>query len=106
MVKRAWAGLVRHVDADGRLGYVQPVGADPRPATREMTHEYAMGLFLLAGEEMIKLVESGAIDGQANTSPTSDDTPEMAPDIRRFARGRYTTCVDYDTDIVGFVRRR
>ena len=27
-----------------------------------MTHEYAMGLFLLAGEEIVKLVESGTID--------------------------------------------
>ncbi len=26
-----------------------------------MTHEYAMGLFLLAGEEMVKLLESGVV---------------------------------------------
>lgn len=61
VVLRAWGGLVRHVDGSGRLGYVQPVGAEPKPATAAMTHEYAMGLFLLAGEEMIKLVESGAV---------------------------------------------
>lgn len=61
VVMRAWRGLVRHLQADGRLGFVQPVGADPKPATREMTHEYAMGLFLLAGEEMVKAVESGVI---------------------------------------------
>ena len=38
---------------------MQPVGAAPALATQDMTHEYAMGLFLLAGEEMVKLVESG-----------------------------------------------
>jgi len=61
VVMKAWEGLVRHVHPDGKLGYVQPVGADPRPATKEMTHEYAMGLFLLAGEQMVRLVESGVI---------------------------------------------
>ena len=64
VVMRAWAGLARHVHPDGKLGFVQPVGASPKPATPEMTHEYAMGLLLLAGEEMIKLVESGAITGE------------------------------------------
>ncbi len=60
VVTKAWEGLVRHVQPDGKLGFVQPVGAAPKPATRETTHEYAMGLFLLAGSEMIKLVESTA----------------------------------------------
>ena len=58
---KAWEGLVRQVHPDGKLGFVQPVGSSPRPATRDMTHEYAMGLFLLAGEEMATLVESGLI---------------------------------------------
>ncbi len=56
VVKKAWKGLVGHVHPDGKLGFVQPVGGDPKPATGEMTHEYAMGLFLLAGEEMAKLI--------------------------------------------------
>ncbi len=67
VVTRAWRGLVRHVHPDGRLGFVQPVGADPQPATSEITHEYAMGLLLLAGEEMIKLV-----DGSSNRLPPHD----------------------------------
>jgi rhamnogalacturonyl hydrolase YesR len=62
VVTKAWEGLVRHVDSSGKLGFVQPVGAAPKPATRAMTHEYAMGLLLLAGEEMVKLVESGMIN--------------------------------------------
>ena len=27
-----------------------------------MTHEYAMGLLLLSGEEIVKLIESGVIN--------------------------------------------
>lgn len=72
---KAWEGLVRHVQPDGKLGFVQPVGASPKPATRDVTHEYGMGLFLLAGEEMVKLVESGRIPGEVRRkheqAPTS-----------------------------------
>ena len=55
---KAWAGLVRHVNAQGRLGYVQPVGADPQPARADQTHEYAAGLFLLAGCEIHRMLTS------------------------------------------------
>jgi len=54
VVRKAWQGLVTCVDEGGRLGYVQPPGDAPRPADREMTHEYAAGAFLLAGSEMAK----------------------------------------------------
>ncbi|MHC4405559.1 MAG: glycoside hydrolase family 88 protein [Planctomycetota bacterium] len=64
VVMRAWGGLARHVHLDGKLGFVQPVGGSPKPATSEMTHEYAMGLLLLAGEQMVKLVESEVISDE------------------------------------------
>ena len=56
---KAWAGLVRHVNEQGRLGYVQPVGADPKLARADQTHEYAAGLFLLAGCEIHRMLNSG-----------------------------------------------
>jgi len=37
---------------------VQEVASEPGPATADMTHEYALGVFLLAGSEIIKLNES------------------------------------------------
>jgi rhamnogalacturonyl hydrolase YesR len=55
IVRRAWMGLVSHVDASGKLGYVQNVGAAPAPATADETHEYGVGAFLLAGSEVAKL---------------------------------------------------
>lgn len=55
VVRKAWKGLGAAVDNHGRLGWVQPVGAAPAAASRDQTHEYAAGLFLLAGSEMVKL---------------------------------------------------
>ena len=55
---RAWEGLASMVQPDGKLGYVQGVASEPGPASADMTQEYAMGLFMLAGTEIIKLVEN------------------------------------------------
>jgi rhamnogalacturonyl hydrolase YesR len=55
IVQNAWKGLNSHVDAAGKLGYVQNIGAAPAPATADETHEYGVGAFLLTGSEMEKL---------------------------------------------------
>jgi rhamnogalacturonyl hydrolase YesR len=57
IVNKAWAAMVRSVDPDGKLCWVQPIGADPKSVTREMTEVYGVGAFLLAGSEMVKLLE-------------------------------------------------
>jgi rhamnogalacturonyl hydrolase YesR len=52
----AWKGLTTTcVAADGALGYVQPPGAAPGPATATQTSPYGVGAFLLAGAEISKL---------------------------------------------------
>jgi len=58
VVVKAWRGLVGCVHESGKLGWVQPVGANPEATNYDSTHEYATGAFLLAGSEMIKLVRS------------------------------------------------
>ncbi len=45
------------VSAEGKLGYVQPIGADPRKVTREMTEVYGVGAFLLAGNQIYKMAQ-------------------------------------------------
>ena len=88
VVMKAWEGLVRHVQPDGKMGFVQPVGHKPRPASREMTHEYAMGAFLLAASEMVKLVESGGCKAVPTTPgmPLSDTFKRLkAPGTNRVA---------------------
>lgn len=54
-VIKAWTGLVSCVQPDGKLGYVQPIGADPRHVTADQTDIYGVGSFLLAGSEVYKI---------------------------------------------------
>jgi rhamnogalacturonyl hydrolase YesR len=54
-VERSWAALVGAVDADGRLGWVQPSGVRPAAALATDSYPYGVGAFLLAGSEVAKL---------------------------------------------------
>lgn len=56
-LKKAWSGLVESVNPDGKLGYVQPVGASPDKVTKDSTDVYGVGAFLLAGTEILKMLE-------------------------------------------------
>lgn len=55
VVKKGWEALVAAVETDGKLGWVQPVGADPKKVTRDMTELYGTGAFLMAACEIHKL---------------------------------------------------
>ena len=56
VVMRGWQAMFDAVEPDGKLGYVQPIGADPRKVTRDMTEVYGVGAFLMAGCEIYKLI--------------------------------------------------
>lgn len=56
-VYKAWKALVSAVYPDGKLGWVQPIGEDPRDVTAEMTEVYGVGAFLLAGTELLQLAK-------------------------------------------------
>jgi rhamnogalacturonyl hydrolase YesR len=54
--EKAWIALNKCVNEEGRVGWVQPVGADPRRNFSADSWEvYGTGAFLLAGSEIIKL---------------------------------------------------
>ena len=55
IVAKAWNALVSSVFPDGKLGWVQPIGQDPKKVTREMTEVYGVGAFLLAATEMLEM---------------------------------------------------
>jgi rhamnogalacturonyl hydrolase YesR len=55
VIRKAWGGLVASVGADGKLGWVQQIGAAPAKVTAEDNQEYGSGALLLAGSEMLKL---------------------------------------------------
>ncbi len=55
-VKKAWIGLNGLVTNDGKVGWTQPIGADPRKNfDAESWEVYGAGAFLLAGSEVIKI---------------------------------------------------
>lgn len=54
-VKKAWQGLVGCVHQDGKLGWVQPIGAAPGQVSADLTQIYGVGSFLLAGSEVFKI---------------------------------------------------
>lgn len=56
-ILNAWKGLNRCLDENGQLHWVQLVGSAPAEVKYEDSVEYATGAFLLAGSEVIKLVE-------------------------------------------------
>ncbi len=56
VVQKAWKGLNTLIQADGHVGWCQPVGADPKKNFSADSWEvYGTGAFLLAGSEVIKL---------------------------------------------------
>ncbi|MBN2632444.1 MAG: glycoside hydrolase family 88 protein [Bacteroidales bacterium] len=57
-VSDAWEGLCSVVNEYGRVCYVQPGGASPVQFPERYTHAYAVGGFLLAGEQMIELIDN------------------------------------------------
>ncbi|NDV83467.1 glycoside hydrolase family 105 protein [Bacteroides sp. 51] len=60
VILKAWNALTSVVDENGKVGWVQPIGADPKKVTRDMTAVYGVGAFLMAGKEIIKLHQQDA----------------------------------------------
>lgn len=58
-VIKGWKSMVACVWPDGKVGFVQPIGADPKSVTKEMTEVYGVGGFLLAGTEITRLIGKG-----------------------------------------------
>lgn len=51
---KAWLGLNDYVTKEGKLQWVQPIGASPDKVTIDNYQEYGAGAFLLAASEIIK----------------------------------------------------
>ncbi|MBX3097840.1 MAG: glycoside hydrolase family 88 protein, partial [Fimbriimonadaceae bacterium] len=52
VVRRGYAALCAAIDPNGRLGWVQPVGQDPRAVKYSDTDTYGVGAFLLASVQV------------------------------------------------------
>lgn len=63
VIDKGWKALAAAVEPDGRLGWVQRVGAAPDQVGRDDTQLYGVGAFLLAASEVRALAQ--ASQGQA-----------------------------------------
>lgn len=57
VVRKGWEALLKAVQPDGMLGYVQQVGHKPGDTGPDQTEAYGPGAFLLAGVEVYQLAE-------------------------------------------------
>jgi unsaturated rhamnogalacturonyl hydrolase len=55
VVSKAWRGILGHVYDDGRLGSIQPIGAEPGKFKPSSSYVYGVGAFLLAGSELSQI---------------------------------------------------
>jgi rhamnogalacturonyl hydrolase YesR len=58
-VIKGWKSMVTSVWPDGKVGFIQPIGSDPKSVTKEMTEVYGVGGFLMAGTEITRLIDKG-----------------------------------------------
>jgi unsaturated rhamnogalacturonyl hydrolase len=58
VVERAWAGMLSHVYADGRLGSIQPIDGQPGKFKPSASSVYGVGGFLLAASELDALSQT------------------------------------------------
>ena len=54
-VKKAWSAIAKCQHEDGRVGWVQNIGAFPEPASADSWQNFGTGAFLMAGSEVLKL---------------------------------------------------
>ena len=54
-LKKAWKSLQACQHTDGRVGWVQNIGAFPEPASFDSYQNFGTGAFLMAGSEVLKL---------------------------------------------------
>ncbi|HEX7366595.1 MAG TPA: glycoside hydrolase family 88 protein [Pelobium sp.] len=54
-VIKAWTALLKCQKPDGKVGWVQNIGFDPKPADADSWQNFGTGVFLMAGSEILKL---------------------------------------------------
>jgi unsaturated rhamnogalacturonyl hydrolase len=58
---KGWKSMVSAISPDGMVGFIQPIGADPKAVTKDMTEVYGVGGYLMAGTEITKLIGNGVL---------------------------------------------
>ena len=61
VIRQAWTGLAGCVSDEGKVCWGQLTGDRPVAVKAEDSHEYVTGTFLLAGSEVLQLVNNGLL---------------------------------------------
>ena len=56
-IEKGWKALVKAVDTEGKVGWVQPIGQNPKKIEKKSTELYGIGGFLLSASEIYKMLE-------------------------------------------------
>jgi rhamnogalacturonyl hydrolase YesR len=67
VVTRAWAGMLAHIYADGRLGSIQPIDGQPGKFKLSASSVYGVGGFLLAASELDVLVQDAPMHSKTSS---------------------------------------
>ncbi len=59
---KAWSKLCDAIHDNGKLGWVQPIGQDPKTITKDMTATFGVGAFFLAASEMYIFLNNNQIN--------------------------------------------
>jgi unsaturated rhamnogalacturonyl hydrolase len=65
LVKRSWRGMLTHIYASGRLGNIQPIGAEPGNYKPSSSYVYGVGAFLMAGSELCQITGKAIPSGHS-----------------------------------------
>ncbi len=57
VIFKSWMALCGNINQEGRIGFVQQVAGSPYPFFDYQSQVYASGAFLLAGSQILKLIE-------------------------------------------------
>lgn len=60
VIARAWAGILKNVYTDGRVGNIQQTGAEPAFYRPTSSFNYGVGAFMLAASEVKRMAAGGA----------------------------------------------
>lgn len=91
-LQKGWAALCSHVHPDGKIGFVQPIGAFPQGGiTKDDTQMYAVGGLLMAGAEISRMMEcerpEGACLGTLKTKMLSETDNDLTVGCETIDRG-------------------
>lgn len=80
VIAKAWAGILQHVYADGRLGDIQQTGSEPAYYLPTATYTYGVGGYLLAASELKRMAggPDPALHAQLNLPvPANSKLPSL-----------------------------